>query len=85
MGFVSRISQTAVCAALFAASCAVAFAVELQVPSAGAIEPGLKATAAAFEKKTGHVVKITFNTAPELRKRREGNPAFDVVLAPPRL
>ena len=51
--------------------------------SAGAIEPGLKAAAAAFEKQTGHVAKITFNTAPELKKRMEGNPAFDVVIAPP--
>jgi molybdate transport system substrate-binding protein len=28
-------------------------------------------------------VQITFNTAPELRKRMDGNPAFDVVIAPP--
>jgi molybdate transport system substrate-binding protein len=58
-------------------------AAELQVLSAGAIEPGLKAAVAAFEKQTGHTVRITFNTAPELRKRMEGNPAFDVVIAPP--
>ncbi|MCZ8256550.1 MAG: substrate-binding domain-containing protein [Polaromonas sp.] len=58
-------------------------AAELQVLSAGAIEPGLKAAVAAFEKQTPHTVKITFNTAPELKKRMDGNPAFDVVIAPP--
>jgi molybdate transport system substrate-binding protein len=61
----------------------VASAAEIRVLSAGAIEPGLKAAAAAFEKQTGHVTTITFNTAPELRKRMEENPAFDVVIAPP--
>ena len=58
-------------------------AAELAVLSAGAIEPGLKAAAAAFEKQNGHAVKITFNTAPELKKRMDANPAIDVVIAPP--
>ena len=58
-------------------------AAEIAVLSAGAIEPGLKAAVAAFEKQTGHVTKITFNTAPELKKRMDGNPEFDVVIAPP--
>ncbi len=60
-----------------------AFAADIAVLSAGAIEPGIKAAATAFEKQTGHSINITFNTAPELRKRMEGNPAFDVVIAPP--
>jgi len=67
----------------FALAGAAAQAAELQVLSAGAIEPGLKAAAAAFEKQTGHNVKISFNTAPELKKRMESNSAFDVVIAPP--
>jgi molybdate transport system substrate-binding protein len=67
---------------LFLAGAAVQ-AAEIAVLSAGAIEPGLKAAAAAFEKQTGHGVKISFNTAPELKKRMESNPAFDVVIAPP--
>jgi molybdate transport system substrate-binding protein len=58
-------------------------AAELRVLSAGAIEPGLKAAATAFEKQSGHTVQVAFNTAPELRKRMDGNPAFDVVIAPP--
>lgn len=59
-----------------------AHAAELAVLSAGAIEPGMKAAAAAFEKQTGHQVKITFNTAPELKKRIDADEAFDVVIAP---
>ena len=73
------ISAALISAGLASAACAA----DIQVLSAGAIEPGLKAAAAAFEKQTGHVAKITFNTAPELKKRMEGNPAFDVVIAPP--
>ena len=83
MNFVSRVSQMAACAVLAASFGGAALSDELQVLSAGAIEPGLKAAAAAFEKQTGHVAKITFNTAPELRKRMDGNPSFDVVIAPP--
>ncbi len=69
--------------ALLLACAAPVLAAELTVLSAGAIEPGLKAAAAAFQKETGHGVKITFNTAPELKKRMDGNAAFDVVIAPP--
>lgn len=71
---------------LLAAACGLAGnarAAELAVLSAGAIEPGLKAAVAAFEKQTSHSVRITFNTAPELRKKMAANPAFDVVIAPP--
>ena len=60
-----------------------AWSAHMSFLSAGAIELGIKAAAAAFEKQIGHRVKITCNTAPELRERMEGNPAFDVVLAPP--
>ena len=83
MRFVSRLKQMAACVMLTASCCGAALADELQVLSAGAIEPGLKAAAAAFEKQTGHVAKITFNTAPELRKRMDSQAAFDVVIAPP--
>jgi molybdate transport system substrate-binding protein len=60
-----------------------AMAAEIRVLSAGAIEPGLRAAAAAFKKQTGNDVNITFNTAPEIRKRIAGGDAFDVVIAPP--
>jgi molybdate transport system substrate-binding protein len=60
-----------------------AMAAEIRVLSAGAVEPGLRAAAAAFQKQSGHDLKITFNTAPEIRKRIVGGDAFDVVIAPP--
>lgn len=64
--------------------CATAVsAAEITVLSAGAVEPGLHAASQAFEKQTGNTVKITFNTAPELRKRMDTNAVFDVVIAPP--
>jgi molybdate transport system substrate-binding protein len=60
-----------------------AMAAEIRVLSAGAVEPGLRAAAAAFRKQSGDDVNITFNTAPEIRKRIVGGDAFDVVIAPP--
>src|ERR1700694_3146141 len=60
-----------------------AMAAEIRVLSAGAVEPGLRAAAAAFKKQAGHDVNIAFNTAPEIRKRIAGGEAFDVVIAPP--
>jgi molybdate transport system substrate-binding protein len=56
---------------------------EVAVLSAGAVEPGLKAAAAAFEKQTRHVVKITFNTVPQVRTRIDGGERADVVIATP--
>lgn len=65
---------------------------EIRVLSAGAIEPGLRAAAAAFDRQTGHVTTLTFNTAPALRRRMGlgleadtpvAEAAFDVVIAPP--
>jgi molybdate transport system substrate-binding protein len=58
-------------------------ATEITVLSGGAIEPGLKAAAAAFEKQTGHKVEITFNTTPQMRKRVDDGGTFDVMVAPP--
>jgi len=60
-----------------------ASAAEISVLSGGAIEPGLKAAAAAFQKETGHVVKITFNTTPQITKRITAGDTFDVIIAPP--
>lgn len=58
-------------------------AADITVLSGGAIEPGLRAATAAFEKQTGHAVRITFNTAPQIQKRVESGDKFDVVIAPP--
>src|SRR5216683_5890236 len=60
-----------------------AMAAEISVLSAGAVEPGLRAAAAAFKKQSGHDVTIAFNTAPEIRKRIAGGDSFDVLIAPP--
>jgi molybdate transport system substrate-binding protein len=60
-----------------------AMAAEIRVLSAGAVEPGLRAAAAAFKKQSGHDVNIAFNTAPEIRKRIAGGDSFDVLIAPP--
>jgi molybdate transport system substrate-binding protein len=68
-------------AGLFATSSAMA--AEITVLSGGAIEPGLHAASHAFEKETGHHVKITFNTAPQIAKRIAGGDVFDVIFSPP--
>jgi molybdate transport system substrate-binding protein len=58
-------------------------AVEITVLSAGAVEPGLRPASAAFEKQTGHAVKISFAPAPQIRTRITGGEMWDVVIAPP--
>lgn len=68
---------------LLAGIAVAAEAAEIKVISGGAIEPGLKAVAAAFEKQSGHRVDITFNTAPQIQKRVGDGERFDVVIAPP--
>ncbi|MFN7086112.1 MAG: extracellular solute-binding protein [Burkholderiales bacterium] len=60
-----------------------AFAAEITVLSGGAVEPGLKAAVAAFEKQSGHRVSVTFNTTPQMRKRVAAGDIFDVIIAPP--
>lgn len=73
---------------LVALACALAaggtaMAGEITVLSGGAIEPGLHAAAQAYEKQSGHHVKITFNTAPQVAKRVAAGDKFDVIIAPP--
>jgi molybdate transport system substrate-binding protein len=58
-------------------------AVEITVLSAGAVEPGLRSASVAFEKRTGHTVKIAFAPAPQIRARIAGGEMWDVVIAPP--
>ena len=60
-----------------------AVAAEITVLSGGAVESGLKTVTAAFEKESGHTVKITFNTTPQMQKRIGGGETFDVVIVPP--
>jgi molybdate transport system substrate-binding protein len=58
-------------------------AAEVRVLSAGAPEPGLRPAVAAFERASGHTVKLTFATAPQIRERAGTSVPFDVVIAPP--
>jgi molybdate transport system substrate-binding protein len=58
-------------------------AVEITVLSAGAVEPGLRPASVAFERGTGHAVKIAFAPAPQIRTRIAGGEMWDVVIAPP--
>src|SRR5215813_7103511 len=72
-----------VAAGLLCIFASATMAAEIKVLSAGAVEPGIRAAAGAYEKQSGNTVKIAFNTAPEIRKRVEAGEAFDVVIAPP--
>lgn len=70
--------------ALWAVCCLQAVAAdELRVLSAGAIEPGVRAAVAAFQKESGHQLRVSFNTAPQIRKRMQDGEQWDVVIAPP--
>lgn len=60
-------------------------ATELAVLSAGAIEPGVRPALVAFERESGHSVKLSFATAPQIRARIDAGERFDVVMAPPAL
>jgi molybdate transport system substrate-binding protein len=60
-----------------------AHAAELTLLSGGAVEPGVHAAVHAFEKVSGHKVKVTFNTTPQIQKRVAASETFDVIIAPP--
>jgi molybdate transport system substrate-binding protein len=57
-------------------------AVELQVMSAGAVEPGLVLAVAQYTKTSGHQVKIRLGTAPQLAKLLADQPVADLLIAP---
>ncbi|HVJ13083.1 MAG TPA: hypothetical protein VNC62_16040, partial [Burkholderiales bacterium] len=48
-----------------------AAAQDATVLSAGAVEPGLHAALALYEKEIARKVPVTFNTAPQIRERVE--------------
>lgn len=60
-----------------------ALAVEINVLSGAAVEPGLVAAADIFRKRTGNSVKIAYATTPEIRRLFAAGAAPDVVIAPP--
>lgn len=57
-------------------------AAELTIMSGAAVEPGLRAAVAAFEKTSGHKVTLVFNTTPQMRERVAAGDTFDVVISP---
>jgi len=57
-------------------------AIEINVLSGAAVEPGLVAAADLFRKRAGHSVKITFATTPEIRRLVGTGATPDVVIAP---
>lgn len=57
-------------------------AAEIQVLSAGALQPGLIAVVEVFRKQSGHDVKVTYATAPQLRERVGRGEVADIVIAP---
>jgi len=66
-------------------ACGPAFGAEINIISAGAVEPGVVAAADVFRKETGTEVKIKFATAPAIQRQVGGGEAADVVIAPPLL
>jgi molybdate transport system substrate-binding protein len=56
---------------------------EIKLLSAGAVQPGLTKVLDAFRKEFARDVKVTFATAPALRKRLAEGERADVVIAPP--
>ena len=73
--------------ALLALGLHAAQAAEIRVLSAGAVEPGLRPALAAFERDSGHTVRLSFASAPQIRERVSAGPGagggFDLVIAPP--
>jgi molybdate transport system substrate-binding protein len=79
----SKVNRFIIAALVTLFTGASAMAAEITVLSGGAIEPGLHSAAHAFEKQSGHQVKLTFNTAPQIAKRIAAGDKFDVVISPP--
>jgi molybdate transport system substrate-binding protein len=78
---VDRIAHAAA-ASLLALIVLPLHALELRVLSAGAVEPGMRPALAAFERASGHAVRIDFAAAPALRDALRSAPAADVIVVP---
>ncbi|PWT85448.1 MAG: hypothetical protein C5B56_14060 [Proteobacteria bacterium] len=62
---------------------ATAMAAEIRIFSAGAVEPGLVRAVEQFQRTSGHMVTVQFNTAPQLAKRLADGETADILIAPP--
>jgi len=81
----SRCRAAALCLSLSVAP--LVHAADVKVLSAGAVEPGLRATVQRYEQASGDTVTITFAAAPALRDKAATPAAaaaagFDVLIAP---
>src|SRR5262249_42746937 len=77
----SRFILVAAAAVLMAG--APAFAAEIKVFSAGAVEPGLVRAIDAFKRTRRERVKVHSNPPPHLAKRLAAGDVADVLIAPP--
>jgi molybdate transport system substrate-binding protein len=66
-------------------ACNASQAAELQILSAGAMEPGLEVAVQAFRSASSQGVRIRYGTAPRLRELLAGVDAPDLLIAPPAL
>ena len=62
---------------------APAVAAEIKVLSAGAVKAGLIPAADAFRRTSGHELKVSFHTAPQLARKLADGEAADLLIAPP--
>ena len=67
---------------LLCAFAGAALGAEINVLSAGAVEPGVRQVVAAFELASGDRVRIAFAAAPQIAEHLARGEAFDVVIAP---
>lgn len=67
---------------LAAAAAGPAAAAEIQVLSAGALEPGLDVALQNFRSTSGQGVRVTYATAPRIRERLASGEAPDLLIAP---
>jgi molybdate transport system substrate-binding protein len=59
-----------------------AWAAELSLFSAGALEGGLVRLIQQFQQSTGHAIRVQYGTGPELDKRLSAAESADVLIAP---
>jgi molybdate transport system substrate-binding protein len=79
----NRMKLLIMAACLAAAFPTGAMAAEIKVLSAGAVEPGIRRAAEAYQRATGNTISIQFNTAPALVKKLADGVVADILIAPP--
>jgi molybdate transport system substrate-binding protein len=67
---------------VLAAGAGTAWAAELSLFSAGALEGGLARLIQQFQRSTGHTIHVQYGTGPELEQRVSGGESADVLIAP---